>query len=116
MAHKLWRTYQSPTTSPDVGIAHHFVEYNPDDIGTPLQVSSIGNEVSVQSEGLYRNGNALNYRFSQNVRNTWYSPSFDFDTQMMFLVSRFDAQFGQRYETEQTNLPSYDESKLLYGR
>lgn len=111
-----WRTYQSPVTSPDITRPRTYADWNCDETGTPLIGASLGNELVVQSQGLYRNGNLAAYRFPQTVRNTWFNDAFDFDTQLQFEVERFDAQFGQRYETEDTNLPSYDESRLIYGR
>lgn len=109
-------TYQSPVSSPTVNNWHMYADYNPNVCGAPLVGSTIGNSFVAQSEGLYHKGNAPDYRFAQTVRNSWFADGFDFDTQLAFVVSRFDAQFGEHYDTASKNMPSYDESRLIYGR
>lgn len=109
-------TYQSVGTSPDIERWHAFAEYNPDTEGPPFIGGSYDAQLMIESQGLYRNGTQFPYRFAQSTRNTWFADNFDWDTERAFQVERFDAQFGQRYITETTGLPSYDEARLIYGR
>lgn len=111
-----WKTYQSKGMSPDISRWHAYADYNEDSVGVPMIAGSFDNQLAIESQGLYRNNTQYPYRFAQSTRNTWFTDNFDFDTELQFQVERFEAQFGQRYETEVTSLPSYDESRLIYGR
>lgn len=113
---KEWRTYQSGIISKDIEYFHTTGDYNPDVVGVPLIGGSFYNQLLQQSQGLYKNGTADDYRFAETTRGTWWNDNFDFDTMLAFQVERFDAQFGEHYTTEITQLPSYDESRLIYGR
>ena len=56
------------------------------------------------------------YILHQSVHNMWKSDVFDWETEVAFEVAQFAAQFGERYEQGVQALPSYDESRLIYGR
>lgn len=113
---KIWNTYQSPVSSKAPTVAHTEQRFNPNVPGTPVRAASFDNALMVVSQALYRNGTPNPYRFAQSVMGTWWNDNFDWETEQSFQVQQFAGQFGSRSITENSNLPSYDESRLLYGR
>lgn len=109
-------TYQSSTMSNDIPRWHASMDYNPNEDGIPVRIDSYDGSAEIASSAGFHNPNAVAYRLAQSMRQTWWSSDFDWQTEVEFEIARFEAQFGMRYEEGTKGLPSYDESRLIYGR
>lgn len=109
-------TYQSGTMSQDIARWNSFAEYNPNEAGIPVRLDSYDGEAMVSSQAGFHAPNAAAYRFAQRVHDSIWSDNFDWETEDAFEVARFEAQFGMHYDAGVLSLPSYDESRLIYGR
>ena len=108
--------YQSSTTSPTPELFRSFQTfYEPVD-AVPVQNTSYNGESVIQSTARYHNPDMPRYVLHQTVHNIVWQPYFDWETEVAFEVQRFDTQFGERYLAGVQGLPSYDESRLIYGR
>jgi hypothetical protein len=111
-----WNTYQSSTTSNSPELARGTLEYTEDVDSIPVRVNSFDGKSVVASQADYHNPDMPRYVLHQSVHNMWCADVFDWETEQAFEVQRFDAQFGERYLAGVQSLPSYDESRLIYGR
>lgn len=109
-------TYQSSTTSNDILRSHTYADYNDNVSGYPLRGDTYDNQFEMSSRADNHGFEAESYRFAQSIHPTWFADNFDWQTEQDFEVSRFEAQFGMSYEAGVKSLPSYDESRVIYGR
>jgi len=114
MAHGL--TYQSSTTSDPIELWRGYENYIEDVDDVPLRADSYDGKMNIASSGLYHNPDTPRYIWHQTVHNNVWEPFFNWEVEAAFEVQQFAAQFGERYLAGVTSLPSYDESRLLYGR
>lgn len=109
-------TYQSSTTSPTVELSRGLIDYYEPVDAVPVRMDSINNGVMLQSQADYHNPDLPRYVLHQTVHNNVWEGTFNWEVEQAFEVERFDAQFGDRYLAGVQNLPSYNESRLIYGR
>lgn len=114
MSHGL--TYQSGTTSRSPELWRGELDYTEDVDSIPVRAGSFDGALAIESKAEYHNPDMPRYVWHQTVHNMWNSDYFDWQTEVGFEVQRFEAQFGERYLAGVQSLPSYDESRLIYGR
>lgn len=114
MSHGL--TYQSSTTSDTTPLFRGDLNYSEDVDHVPLRGDTYDGTFMAASAGLYHNPDMPPYHWHNSVHNNVWEPFFNWEVETAFEVARFEAQFGERYLAGVQSLPSYDESRLLYGR
>lgn len=108
--------YQSVSTSYSQELARSELNYYEPVDNIPVRVDSINGACTVVSKADFHNPDMPRYVLHQTVHNMWNSDYFDWETEVGFEVQRFEAQFSERYAAGVQSLPSYDESRLIYGR
>lgn len=108
--------YQSVTTSDSPELARSELNYYEPVDSVPMRVDSINNGVALQSQADYHNPDMPRYVLHQTVHNSPWADAFDWETEVGFEVQQFAAQFSERYDAGVLSLPSYNESRLIYGR
>ena len=110
------RIYQSVTTSNAPELERGYLSYYEPVDCVPVRYDTSSGTPVEMSTAKYHNPDLPRYVLHQTVHNMWNSDYFDWATEVAFEVQRFDAQFGERYVAGVLSLPSYDESRLIYGR
>lgn len=108
--------YQSSTISKDIDRDSHFVDTKDGINGVPFGIDTSQGFAMPQSIASYHNPKLPMYRLAGYTLPAVWADHFDWDTELQFQVQRFDAEFGARYTEENVSIPSYDETRLIYGR